>query len=84
MDKYTKTILTVIAAAALMIAAKLYMPPEPTPTPPVRGDLLAIRHIADPQQRRAAYTNILARLPLVWVHDGNIDASVSGSVEIDR
>jgi hypothetical protein len=84
MDKYTKTILTIIAAAAVLVAAKLYMPPESPPPPPVRGDLLAIRQITDPQQRRAAFTNLLATLPIVWVHGGNIDASVSGSVEIDR
>ena len=84
MDRYTKAILTIIAIATVLITVKLYIRSEPAPNPPNRGELFAIRRIKDPQQRTAAFTNLLARLPLVWVHGGDIDAAVSGTVGIDR
>ena len=83
MDKYTKLTLTVIAVGVTLIAIKLYLP-QATPVYPTRGDLQALRLLTNPQQRSSSLTNILAHIPLVWVQDGSIDATVSGSVSIDR
>lgn len=83
MDKYTKCLMTVIAVGVTLIAARLYFPPSAS-TPPTYGDFLDIRHTQDPAARKQSFQMLLNRLPLVRVQGGDIDANVSGNVQIDR
>ena len=84
MDTYTKTILTIIAVAASLIALKLHAPNSKDPRAATLGDFIALRNIEDAQQRRAALANLQARIPVLWIQGGNIDAAVSGNVLTDR
>ena len=83
MDNISKAILTVIAVALCAIAFKLYFPSSSFSGPPTFGDLIALRKIQDPKQRREKYLNIMKSLPLVRIQGGNINADVSGNVSID-
>lgn len=77
-DFYTRAVLTVIAIALVVIAIKLVIPSAPT-----RGDFLNLKNIEDPAEKFAKRKDLMMRVPLVWVHGGEIDAEVTGSVTID-
>ena len=56
--------------------------------PPTYGDYLDMRAnqkgLADPEERKAAFRAFLRSIPLVRVHGGNIDADVTGSVDVSN
>jgi hypothetical protein len=80
MDNISKAILTVIAVPLCAIAFKLYFPAGA----PTFGDLIALRDIQDPEQRKEKHLNLMKSIPLVRVQGGQIDADVSGNVSIDN
>lgn len=89
MDKYTKAVLTVIAASLAVVALKLVQPQEAhagllSSSPPTYGDFLALRDIKDAAARKEAYMKLMRSIPIVRVQGGQIDADVTGSVQIDR
>ena len=74
MDTYTKSVLTVIAGALVVIAlesatSKL---PEAAPPSPVLGDLEFARQIDDPEVRKRALQDIDERTPVVYVVSGHV------------
>mgnify|MGYP001201134208 CR=1 FL=1 len=86
MDRYSKTVLTIIAIALAAIAIKLW---EPRPAQaamfeasrPTVGDLMDLRNIKDQQKMQEAAIQITRRVPLVRVH-GNVE--VTGEVMVAR
>jgi hypothetical protein len=79
MDRYTKGVLTIIALALIVIAGRLVHTRNPT-----YGDVLALREIKDNPARKEAYLKLLHKLPLVTVSGGQLNAEVTGSVELER
>ena len=88
MDKYTKAVLTVVAISLVVIALKLGQPKDARAgvpsSPPTYGEFLALRDIKDEALRKDAYMKLMRSIPVVRVQGGQIDANVSGSVEIDH
>jgi hypothetical protein len=76
-DLYTKFILTIIAAALVVIAFKLVNLSGPT-----RGDFFNLKNIEDSDARSAKRKDLMMRLPLIWIQGGEIEAEVSGTVSI--
>lgn len=68
------TLLTIIAAALVSIAVKLWFF-----APPTFGDFLALREIPE-ESRSEARTELFSRLPMVRARGGDVE--VSGSVEV--
>ena len=73
MDRYSKTVLTIIAVALAAIAVKLW---EPRPAQaalfetsgPTYGELMDLSKINDPTKVQEAALKIVRRIPLVRVH----------------
>lgn len=89
MDKYSKCVLTIIAVAVSMIAIKLCFPYAmegdcASHNTPSYGDFLRLREVQDPSSRKEMRLRLLKHLPLVYIQGGQVDADVTGSVEIDR
>ncbi len=89
MDKYSKVILTIIAVAVSLIAIKMYFPyvldrDFAHHNLPDYGDFLRLREIHDSTIRNESRSKLIRRLPLVRIQGGQVDADVTGSVEIDR
>lgn len=94
-DRYSRIALTILAAASLAIAVRLWVD-----RPVTHGDWSRLKNIADPQERAEAADKLLARTPTVYVRDGlvtidnvqstvdvNIEGgfvTVDGAVSIDR
>jgi hypothetical protein len=74
MDNYSKTILTIIAVALCAIAFNLFSRDSSFSTTPTFGDLIALREIKDPKQRKEARLKLRKSLPLVRVQGGYVDA----------
>ncbi len=72
-------LLSIIAIALCAIAIKLIFF-----GPSTRGDMAAIGKIQDADERKVAIEKFMNRMPVVWVRGGDIDATVTGSVEIER
>ena len=79
MDRYLKTVLTIIAITLTAIAVRLW---EPQPaqaamfeSAPTVGDMIDVDKITDATQKNDAALKLMRRIPLVRVH---------GSVSIDR
>lgn len=86
MDKYTRSLLTVIATSMALIAVKMYFPyitqgDFNTGTPTFR-DLIAVGQISNAESKKEAYAKLMGRLPLIRVQSGNINAEVTGPVEV--
>lgn len=79
MDKFTKSIMAVIAVALCVIAFKLCYPAKISPT---FGDFQSLKDIQDDQQRIVERKKLMQSLPAVRVQGGEIDAQVSGYVGI--
>ncbi len=74
-----EVLLSIIAVALCAIAIKLIFF-----GPPTRGDMLAVRTIQNTDEKKVAFDSFMNRIPVVWVRGGDIDATVTGTVEIDR
>lgn len=79
MDQFTKGVLVVIAVALCAIAVRLWAPPYAT-----FGEFAALQGIADTEARKAATARAVARVPVIRIQGGAINADVSGSVSIER
>ncbi len=66
-DRYTKIVLTIIAAALFSISLRMWIEPRM----PTIGELRA-------SDDKAA---VIGRVPLIRIQSGNIDAEVSGSID---
>lgn len=77
-DFYTRAVLTVIAIALIAIAYQLIFQTTPT-----RGDFFNLRKIENQEVRSEKLRDLRMRIPLVWVEGGEIDAAVTGSVDIN-
>ena len=77
-DFYTRAVLTVIAIALTAIAYQLIFQTTPT-----RGDFFDLRKIENQEARSEKLRELRMRIPLVWVEGGEIDAAVTGSVDIN-
>lgn len=92
MDRYSKTVLTMIALSLAFIAVKMWQPQEAHTGVfsggPTRGDLLDLREIKDSAKRRETRVRLLRSIPLVRIEGGHVEVSgdvgVSGTVEIDN
>lgn len=88
MDKQAKLLLTVIAVSVTLIAVKMYFPyitqGDLSLGPPTFGEYNALRQVADTDTKKERFMRLANRLPMVRVQGGQIDADVSGSVEIER
>lgn len=88
MDKYTKSLLTVIAVSVSLIAVKMYFPyitqGDLSLGVPTFGEYNALRQVVDADTKKERFMRLTKRLPIVRVQGGQIDADVSGSVEIER
>jgi len=80
MDKYTKTVLTIIAVSLTLIVVKLWEPREATAGVfsggPTVGDLMALRDIKEPAKLQEAKDRLYRSIPLVRVQGGQISADV--------
>ena len=76
-DFYIRVVLTIIAAALVVIAFKLVNLSTPT-----RGDFFNLKNIEDSEARSAKRKDLMMRLPLTWIQGGEIEAEVSGAVSI--
>lgn len=74
-----EVLLSIIAIALCAIAIKLIFF-----GPSTRGDMVAISKIQNADERKVAIESFVSRIPVVWVRGGDIDATVTGTVEIDR
>lgn len=86
MDAYTKVVLTIIAIALSVIAARGAWIADAqagmfTQGPTV-GDFIAVNDIKDPTQQKEARRKLYHSIPLVRVSGGQV--GVSGTVDIDR
>lgn len=89
MDRYSKVILTVIAALLAAVTYRLF---TPSIAAPAYADLEKVLAIEDPELKAAAYRKFMSALPVTSVHGGNItvdgkvgiegDVTVDGAVEI--
>ena len=70
-------LLSIIAIALCAIAIKLIFF-----GPSTRGDMAAISKIQNADERKTAIENFMKRIPVVWVRGGDIDATVTGSVDV--
>lgn len=70
-------LLSIIAIALCTIAIKLVFF-----GPSTRGDMLAIRAIQNADEKKAAFESFMNRIPVVWVRGGDIDATVTGTVDV--
>jgi hypothetical protein len=70
-------LLSIIAIALCAIAIKLIFF-----GPSTRGDMAAISKIQNADERKAAIESFMNRIPVVWVRGGDIDATVTGSVDV--
>jgi hypothetical protein len=85
MDCYTKVILTIIAAALIMITVRLWEPRSAeavfTNPGPMLGDLIRIQNMQNSQKRKEQMDELADRIPLnyVWfLRDGRLDVFVTG------
>lgn len=76
-DLYTKAVLTIIAAALVIIAGKLVFD-----APPRQGDFIALRDIKDQDEARKELERLVKAMPMVRIHGGQVDAEVTGTVSI--
>jgi len=80
MDKFSKVVFTIIAVSLMLIAVKLWESRDTQAgflgNGPTLGDLRAIREIKDTNKRQKAFTKLQARIPLVYVRGGRINADV--------
>jgi len=87
MDKYTRFLLTVIAASMSLIAVKMYFPyitqGDLSLGPPTFGEYNDLRQTSNTNTKKERFMRLAKRLPIVRVQGGQIDADVSGSVEIE-
>jgi len=73
MDRYSKTVLTIIAVALAVIAIRLW---EPSPAQaamfeasgPTYGELMDLSKIKDPAKVQETALKIVRRIPVVHVH----------------
>lgn len=70
-------LLSIIAIALCAIAVKLIFF-----SPPTKGDMIAISKIQNADERKVAIESFMNRIPVVWVRGGDIDATVSGYVDV--
>lgn len=75
------TLLTMIIIALLLIAItfKLYN----QPASPTYGDYMALKYIGDAEKIKEKKLNLMRDTPMVRVQGGNIDAEVTGSVDVE-
>ena len=69
--------LTTIAASLIVIAINLSVLAL-SPRPPAFGEFAKIEAMDDSPNRHQEYEKLLNRMPLVFVHRGNIDAEITG------
>lgn len=70
-------LLSIIAIALVAIAIKLIFF-----GPPTRSDMVAIWKIQNADEKKAAIEGFMNRVPVVWVRGGDIDATVTGPVDV--
>ena len=83
MDRYTKTILTIIALALVVISIRLWEPRSANAVfvnpGPTLGDLTRIQQMDDPTDREVTMTKLADSIPLsyVWfLRDGTLDVHI--------
>lgn len=72
-----EVLLSIIAVAMCAITVKLIFF-----GPSTRGDMATIGKIQNADERKAAIESFMNRIPVVWVRGGDIDATVTGSVDV--
>lgn len=72
-----EVLLSIIAALLCAIAIRLIFF-----GPSTRGDMAAISKIQNADEKKAAIESFMNRIPVVWVRGGDIDATVTGSVDV--
>ncbi|MFA7241715.1 MAG: hypothetical protein WC091_16510 [Sulfuricellaceae bacterium] len=72
-----EVLLSIIAIALCAIAINLIFF-----GPSTRGDMAAIKDIQDADKRKVAIDRFVKRMPVVWVRGGDIDATVTGTVDV--
>jgi hypothetical protein len=76
MDRYTKTVLTIIALALVTLNLQL-LHPAPVQAglfdgAPTVGDSRRVREIEDKEARSKARSALIARIPMVYVWGGSV------------